>query len=352
MARANQQIIADRLGISKATVSRCFTNHAGINPATRAKVFQVAAEIGYHHLESRSRANLSHRKKNPLSFSVLICSETEEYHRTDYRSPGEELLAGVSEFTQTNKIQLDVDFVSPTITSTTDPLFKKIQSLRSRKNRGIILIYPFADSLVKELSGRFPIVSLVDQVKHESLDCVDVDHHSGISKMIDHLVEMGHERIGFYTRDYAIEASWSFRRYSAFLEKMARLKKEVRQEDILGIYPNTFQGIEDSMSQAIKQTNAGVTAWICAADHQAYDLIKALQLNGMNVPEDVSVTGFDGIQQKPGDLQLTTIEIPFHSIGLTGAERLAKRIKKRFGGRQTISISGNLKIGNSVSKRS
>src|SRR6187431_902001 len=54
MIEVNQQLIAERLRISRATVSRCFTNHPGINPVTRARVFQMAAEIGYAHLEKRT----------------------------------------------------------------------------------------------------------------------------------------------------------------------------------------------------------------------------------------------------------------------------------------------------------
>tara|TARA_B110000483_G_C17680091_1_gene345254 strand:+ start:129 stop:326 length:198 start_codon:yes stop_codon:yes gene_type:complete len=49
----NQQLIADKLGISRTTVSRCFTNHAGINPDTRAAVFSLASELGYNYLEPR-----------------------------------------------------------------------------------------------------------------------------------------------------------------------------------------------------------------------------------------------------------------------------------------------------------
>ena len=48
-----QQLIADKLGISRTTVSRCFTNHAGINPDTRAAVFSLASELGYNYLEPR-----------------------------------------------------------------------------------------------------------------------------------------------------------------------------------------------------------------------------------------------------------------------------------------------------------
>ena len=45
----------------------------------------------------------------------------------------------------------------------------------------------------------------------------------------------------------------------------------------------------------LKQTKDGVTAWVCAADHVAYDLIAHLEASGIKVPQHVSVVGFDGI---------------------------------------------------------
>ena len=88
MAGLNQQLIAERLQISRATVSRCFTNHPGINPVTRARVFQMAAEIGYAHLEKRT----TNTKKPVVNviLGVLICSDEEEYNRTDYQNPSEQ----------------------------------------------------------------------------------------------------------------------------------------------------------------------------------------------------------------------------------------------------------------------
>ena len=111
MAEINQQVIADRLGISRATISRCFTNHAGISPLTRAKVFQVAAELGYTHMEARTASGELTKKK--LNFSVLICSETDEYFRGGYQSPGEQILAGVSENAQRPGVRLDVHLIPP-----------------------------------------------------------------------------------------------------------------------------------------------------------------------------------------------------------------------------------------------
>ena len=71
MSNAKQQVIAERLSLSRATVSRCFTNHAGISPITRAKVFQVAAEIGYSHMAKRA-GSAGAGKARAKSFSALI----------------------------------------------------------------------------------------------------------------------------------------------------------------------------------------------------------------------------------------------------------------------------------------
>ena len=50
----SQKEIAERLNLSRTTVSRCFTNHPKINPETRARVFELAAEIGYSYSPPRN----------------------------------------------------------------------------------------------------------------------------------------------------------------------------------------------------------------------------------------------------------------------------------------------------------
>ena len=158
----------------------------------------------------------------------------------------------------------------------------------------------------------------------------------------------GHQRIGFYTRNYPVEASWSVRRYSAFIEKMARMRLKVAPRDIIGMFPRPELSDERSVKEAASRTRDGVTAWVCAADHQAFDLILGLKKHGLNVPKDVSVTGFDGIQRGSKNQSLTTINIPYRAIGITGAECLAARIRKRFMEKQHVYISGKLHEGGTV----
>jgi DNA-binding LacI/PurR family transcriptional regulator len=96
--RINQQLIADKLQVSRTNVSRCFTNHPGINPETRGRVFKLAAALGYQHMHPRTQKG--HGKTQTKRFGVLICTEVEPYLSTDYERPGERLIAGASDYAQ------------------------------------------------------------------------------------------------------------------------------------------------------------------------------------------------------------------------------------------------------------
>lgn len=347
---ANQQLIADRLGISRATVSRCFTNHPGINPATRAKVFQLAAEIGYVHLQMRTTRPEKKRGTKHL-FGVLICSAEEEYQRTDFQNPSERILAGVTECAQLNSAEVEVHLIDPKSCELDNPEFLRVEKL-CRRWDGLLLVYPFPDPVINHLAPLVPTVSLVEQFDHSGIDCVDVDHYKGIGAAVEHLAQHGHRRIGFYTRLYPVEASWSFRRYAAFMEAMVRLRLPVSAKDLINVFPSHEGDDESSIEYAAERTRAGVTAWVCAADHQAFTLIEGLEKRGIHVPSQVSVTGFDGIDLPAGGPNLTTIGIPFREIGTTGTTRLLERVQRRFGSAQHVLIDCRLRTGETVAKAS
>ncbi len=205
-------------------------------------------------------------------FGVLICSAEEEYNRTDYQNPSEQILAGVTECAHLNGVDIEVHLIDPKACTLDNPAFLHIEKLCSRWD-GLLLVYPFPNPVLDHLAPKVPLVSLVEQFDHTGIDCVDVDHYKGISSAIEHLVELGHRRIGFFTRRYEVEASWSFRRYAAFMEAMVRLRLPVALEDIVNIFPSREGDDESSIEYAAERTRDGVTAWVCAADHQAYELV-------------------------------------------------------------------------------
>ena len=280
--------------------------------------------------------------------AVLICTEMEEYFRPDYQSPGTELYAGLSEYAQLHDMRLSLHYVSPKDEDLAAPSYRGIDLLRNRGADGVVLIYPFPRKVVDAIHMTFPMVSLVEQYGTASFNCVDVDHYKGIATLLNQLHAKGHRRIGFYTRTYEVEAQWSLRRYSAFIEKMMRLGLPVAQEDVVNVYPERYVGLEESFHYAAERTRQGVTAWVCAADHQAYDLIAALQKLGLQVPRDVSVTGFDGIAKPENAPLLTTAAIPYREIGFTGLRRLTSLLGKRFGSAQHILIASRIQEGETV----
>jgi LacI family transcriptional regulator len=336
------------LNISRATVSRCFTNHPGINPITRAKVFQLAAEIGYVHLQMRKPRKKGASAEKKL-FGVLICSAEEEYFRKDYQNPSEQILAGVTECAHLHGSDIEVNLIDPKDCTLDNPRFLQIEKLCNRWD-GLLLVYPFPDPVLNHLAPKIPLVSLVEQFDHTGIDCVDVDHYKGIASVVEQLVEHGHRRIGFFTRRYEVEASWSYRRYAAYMEAMVRQRIPVVQSDIINIFPSREGDNESSIEYAAERTLDGVTAWVCAADHQAYDLIGGLKQRGLRVPDQVSVMGFDGIETPPGAPELSTIMIPFREIGLTGTNRLYERTVKRFSSAQHVLINCRLRLGSTVAQ--
>lgn len=347
MEKVNQQEIADALNLSRATVSRCFTNHPGINPETRARVFELASRMGYNHISMRT-SRTGAKRTRPI-FGVLICSEEEEYHRMDYESPGRLLLKGVSEYCQLAKVGVSVHFVDPDVQSIDHEMYKDLFSTVGRHWSGLLLLYPFPKSVIDQLLIRMPCVSLVEQRSSGELDCVDVNHYQGIALLVNRLYELGHRRIGFYTKAYPTEASWSLRRFGAYTEKMTQLDLPMRDRDLINAQPRNMVSLEESFDLAAERVRDGVTAYVCAADHQAYDLVRELKKRGIRTPQDVSITGFDGIPTPKSMPELSTIQIPYRNIGYAAAKRLNDLLKKRFGPSQHILMGCQLQDGNTLS---
>jgi LacI family transcriptional regulator len=345
MPTINQQLIADELKISRTTVSRCFTNHKGINPKTRSEVFSLAAKLGYQYRQPRNGATEAPKVS---TIGVLICSDVEEFYSLDYESPGVELLPGVSEFAQLHNWHTEVHFGSPNVTTIAHPSYRAIRGLRKRLWSGLILMYPFSPRIIGELAPLFPCVSLVEQYGQTSVDCVDVNHSRGIAGLMERLRQNGHTRIGFFSHNYSVEAVWSYRRFSAYVENLTRSGWHYNEKDVISLDLSSPATIEEGYNLVINQIKDGVTAWMCAADRQAYELILTLRARGYQVPQDVSVTGFDGILRPPDAPALDTVRIPYHEIGFAACRRLFDKINKRFDSPQEILLDCRLQEGETI----
>lgn len=336
----NQKEIAERLNLSRTTVSRCFTNHPKINPETRARVFELAAEIGYAY--SPPRNSLDTRDTSKSTVAVLVGEPRNAKVRVD---TARQILAGISERLAAEKLTLKVHYQDPAEFDLSPRARRIVDGLNNADVLGFILLFPFKEETVANLIPKFPTICALDDYEDVEVDCVDIDQTRGIARMTQHLVELGHRELGFISWKYRVATPWVERRFGAFVENLYRYHLPFREDRIVNVSREGQIEPDEVVQSVIRMVKDGVTGIVCAADHQAYPLVEALKSAGIRVPEDVSVTGFDGVTPPPGQGQMTTIRMPFRDIGLSSVVSLLRRVSFPAAPRRHILVCGRSIIG-------
>ena len=331
----NQKEIAERLNLSRTTVSRCFTNHPKINPETRARVFELAAELGYTYSPPRNYTQERPRVANSVAVLVGVPSNAGRQVET-----AREVLAGISERLAAEKLTLNVHYVDPAEFDLSPRVRRILPGLKNDDLMGFILIYPFKESAVSNLLSKFPTICTLNDLEELEVDCVDVDQTRGIIRMVRQLVELGHRELGFVSWKYTVTTPWVERRFGAWVESLYRYRLPFREDRVINVHREGQIEVEEVEQAAMKMIEEGVTGIVCAADHQAYHLVQSLRNRGVRVPEDVSVTGFDGESPPAGLPQLTTIRTPFRDIGVSSVVSLLRRVTHPSASRRHILVSG------------
>lgn len=343
MSKPNQKVIADRLRLSTTTVSRCFTNHPKINPETRARVFQLAAEMGYSYANQRNATPKNDLSRNTIAVIVGIekTSQSEKHTATD-------ILIGISEKAAAEGLAIDVHYVNPSEFLPEPRSRRIIKGVSCQSWKGVILVYDFKEEAVSNIMAKFPTVSALEDYDNVDVDCIGQDQVRGISRIMQHLYDLGHRKIGFLSWKYPIHTPWVERRLGAYVENIYRLGLELDTDLILNLKPDEQIPLNELADQVAHHVRNGITAWVCAADHQAYRLIKDLNDRGISIPSDCSITGYDGQAPADGAPQVTTIRMPFKDIGMSCITSLLRKMKHPVSMRRSMQVSGELLIGSTT----
>jgi LacI family transcriptional regulator len=322
MKRPYQKQLARLLDLSRTTVSRSLSNHPAIHPDTRAKVQALAAKLGYRN--APTRVVRRSKQSKPLSIGVLIGMPTVNLGMATFPA----VLQGIHDRAAIDRVAIEVVNQDPAGLNRDNlkqPLYRRI---RAGDWRGLVLIYPFDPAVVDEISRKISTVSALTEYDHLPVDTVDTDH-SDIISLIGKLSELGHRRIGFVTWHYPVGGRWASRRFAAYAEGIFQHGLPFNPEWTVNIHRGCSShanhgAVADYVARQTRES--GVTAWVCAADHQAYQLIANLRQRGLQVPQDCSVTGFDGIEPPTGMPQLTTLAVAHADIGGSAVSRLLSRL--------------------------
>lgn len=342
MPRVNQQQLAQQLNLSQTTVSRALQNHPSINAETKAQVWSLAAQLGYRMPGAKKSLP---RSSASIVIGVMIAIPKRFRGGTE---TSQLVLQGIAERGSNESVTLDILYHEP---SEHDP--RAIQRrLRQSRWKGCILIHPMADEVVDRLSKTVPCVSVVENYRRDFIDSIDVDQNEAICTLVRRLHLKGHTNIGFLSWRYDVPAPWVYHRFGAYVESLFQLGLKFDPRRTINVTAEEELAPADVRDRVMAELEKGTTAFVCAADHQAYDMRRLLRERGVRVPEDCSLTGFDGIPPPPGESQIATIRVPYDEIGRSAFHQLMHRLTVPSAPRRHVLVDGELDEGDSLVDRS
>jgi LacI family transcriptional regulator len=293
----NLEDVARRARVSISTVSRVLNNTAPVKNSTRARVLKVVKELRYHpNLQARSLAGGKSRTlgmivshlENPFFLDIFRAFESDAHHQ-DY-----EVLVANTDYSPRR-------------------LVSSIQLMMGRRVAGLALIVSEMEpGLMKELAEmHLPVVLYDVGMPARNIYKIRVNYEKGIRKAVEYLYSMGHRRMAFVGHHTGLAPLLD--RKKSFLNTMKQYSGQV--ESATAADRDGPEGGQLAMRQFL-DSGFRPTAVICTNDFMAFGVLKELRENGLRVPEDVSVTGYDNIRLSEFVYPpLTTVNIPRAEIG-------------------------------------
>lgn len=308
--------IAKAAGVSISTVSRILNLDKTLNVSeeTRKKVLGIAEEMNY--------VTIKERKNRLKSYTIgIVCSFTETKELND------PYFLSIRMAIEKKCIDENIGFKSL--------YFSKIlkdDTYNYKELDGIIAIGIFEKDEILKLKELSPNIIFIDSSPEEwEFDSVVVDLRYGAKKSLDYLYYLGHRDIGYigarvipHNRDEGIElVNYREVTYRNFMIDINNFRDE-------WIFKGNFTP-EDGynlMKEALKLEKIP-SAFFIASDPMAIGAYKAIQEEGYNIPNDISIVGFDDIATAQYlTPSLTTVKVFTDYMGETALDTLMERIKE------------------------
>lgn len=314
--RATSADVAARAGVSRTTVSFVLNDRAdtGIADETRRRVEEAARELGYHaHGAARALAG-----GTSMTIGLVLRQSAEQVAADALLA---ETLWGIGSEARTGGYRVLVEPLSPVGGRYSD-------LVRSQRVDGLIVSGPRVDDpeLAALVEDGFPII-LQGSLPAVPAPSVDVDNRAGARAAVEHLVRLGHRRIGCVTNAPLA--------YTAAADRLAGYRDALKAAGIPRDPTLVAEGAFDAASgrEATADLLArapDITAIFVASDIVAFGALRALRESGRKVPDDISVVGFDDIPlARHFDPPLTTIRLPARDLGAAAGRALLERLAGR-----------------------
>ncbi|GIO14834.1 LacI family transcriptional regulator [Cohnella xylanilytica] len=344
--KVTMQQIADHVGVSKFAVSKALAGKSGVSAETREKIIGAATQLGYF-VQKKTKTTGSKASSGPSEKSqgdtiiVLIPNVRYQNRHSFYWG---RIIDGITNGLEEHRIGIMI--VTEHITDNFAKLINPDGVL------GLIGVGLISNQLLLEIRNLgIPFVMVDHEDPLIPSDSLFMNNYECVRRVTNYLIGNGHRKLQFVGNI----------RYSrSFTDRWLGYRSILEEQDIpLGQDPRllSFEGENRSeMTEALDvilhdlQREQGLpTAFVCANDSIAICVMTVLMKMGIDIPGQVSVTGFDNIEDaamsKP---TLSTVHVNKEALGQRAVETLLWRIAHADGPKERILLSGDFVVREST----
>lgn len=308
--RVTLKMLADHLGLSPATISLVMNRASvadSIPKATQERIFAAARELNYRPSFAARWA----RTARSFTIGVMVPEVSEGYASL--------VLSGI----EAHLLREGYFYLVASHRHLDDLIDEYPRLLLARSVDGIIAVdTPWRSDL------QIPVATVSGHDRTNGVTNILLDHDRAAELALGHLQRLGHKRIAFIKgQEFSSDTA---ARWESINKVAARLRIEVSPKLMVQLEGDLASPeLGYRVTKRLLERKVRFTALFAFNDVSAIGAIEALRSSRLEVPEDVSVVGFDDIQnaafQRP---QLTTVKQPLKRMGTIAAEALLKRIAR------------------------
>ncbi|WP_284945733.1 LacI family DNA-binding transcriptional regulator [Acidisoma cladoniae] len=326
--------VAEKAGVSTATVSRVLSTPERVSTDVRARVMSAIEALDY----TRNMAARSLRRSDTGMVLVLVPDIGNPFYS--------KLLKGIDDQARLSGLSLLIGDAGPANTRLADFRHK----LDGRRADGIILLNGQLPEFPRYNGSQpMPIVIASELIEGVELSTVSVDNRDASRIATRHLLDLGHRRIAHITGPSVM----SYHDYTTE-ERLAGYEEEMMSAGVRPMLVHTkftMDGGREAIDLMISDPRKFPmpTAIFVTNDEMAVGAIAGLRAAGLRVPQDVSIIGFDDIEVAGFyDPPLTTIGQPRYEMGQVAMQLLEERLRDPHGPVRHVSLPTTLIVRNST----
>lgn len=309
--------VAKSCGVSVSTVSRAFNGYTDITEETRERVLKTAEDLGYK--PNLNAKNLSSKRSNQIALIISGLLENNPKENLMFR-----LMQGV--YTYACNHNLDVAVYATDVKQQEKVSYQ--QFCAEHDVSGVILSGVTTDDpyFQELMDTKIPCVAIDMELSERQGGWISIDNIRAMADVVDLLYANGHEKILVVSGKKNTRVTMD--RTIGVYRAMSRKGYALKEEDILYCEFDEQKAYEKTLDYLKTYGKTKHTAMMCFSDLMALGVMRAIKEMGYRIPEDFSVTGFDGIPISEYTAPpLTTVWQDMKRNGYAGAKLLHARIE-------------------------